>query len=61
MSDEPENFVLVYLRRLDAKMDRLIALARDEPIPPGLQLRVDRIGFDIERIERCLDLREAHP
>jgi hypothetical protein len=29
MSDQPENLTLVYLRRLDAKMDRLIEDAGD--------------------------------
>ena len=29
MSDEPENLVLVYLRRLDAKMDHVIAELQD--------------------------------
>ncbi len=29
MSDEPENLMLVYLRRLDSKMDRLIADNRE--------------------------------
>ena len=29
MSDEPENLVLVYLRRLDGKLDQLIETVRD--------------------------------
>ena len=29
MSDEPENIVLVFLRRLDAKMDRVIDDVQD--------------------------------
>jgi hypothetical protein len=29
MADEPENIVLVYLRRLDSKMDRVLDDLRD--------------------------------
>jgi len=29
MADEPENLVLVYLRRIDAKVDRLVDQVRE--------------------------------
>lgn len=29
MSDQPENLVLVYLRRMDAKLDQMIETQRD--------------------------------
>jgi hypothetical protein len=29
MSDDPENLILVYLRRLDTKLDQVIEMARD--------------------------------
>jgi len=81
MSDEPENIVLVYLRRLDAKVDTVIqkqdeTILRVTRIEAGLarvrqdqgsdaeyvaQLRaeVDRLGKEVDRINRRLDLTEA--
>ena len=45
MANEPDNIVLVYLRRLDEKVDRLMADVSD-------------IKTRLDRIERRLDLVE---
>ena len=49
MADEPDNILLIYMRRLDAKMDRVIEELADVH-------RVDRLEARVERIERRLDL-----
>ena len=67
MSDEPENLTLNYLRRLDAKMDRLIGDVHDvkirltsvEEALVGVNRRIDRVEERIDRIERRLDLADA--
>ncbi|SDE47088.1 hypothetical protein [Rhodospira trueperi] len=46
MSDEPENIVLAYLRRLDAKVDTVIQ-KQDETI-----LRVPRIEAGLARVRQ---------
>lgn len=64
MSDQPADLVLVFLRRLDAKMDRLIDDVHDakvrltgvEEAVAGCNRRLDRLETRIERIERRLDL-----
>jgi archaellum component FlaC len=64
MADEPDNLVLVILRRLDAKMDRVIDDLRDvkvrlTSVKEGLnvvQRRIDRLEDRVEHIERRLDL-----
>ncbi len=83
MSDEPENLVLVYLRRLDAKMERMADdmqdvkqrlsaleigqarirqdLAELYAAYAGVQVRLDHIDSRFDRIERRLDLQDAHP
>ena len=67
MSDQPENLVLVYWRRIDEKLDRVIddlnglkmrTTAAEEAIV-GLNRRLDRIDFRLDRIEKRLDLVEA--
>jgi len=68
MSEEPDNVVLVLLRRLDAKMDRVIDDLHDvkvrlTAVEGGLsvvQRRIDRLEDRVERIERRLDLVDAH-
>ena len=74
MSDAPDNLVLVYLRRLDEKMDRVAEDVRDLKHRvtaverqlgevfvglAALQARMDRIDSRLERIERRLDLVDA--
>ena len=64
MAEEPENVVLILLRRLDEKLDRLADDIRDLKlrmtlVENGLATlngRVDRIEAWLERIERRLDL-----
>ncbi|HEV2604985.1 MAG TPA: hypothetical protein VGU24_15115 [Microvirga sp.] len=65
---EPDNLTLVYLRRLDEKVDRLIAdnhdikarLASIEENLAGVHRRIDRLELRVERIERRLDLADTH-
>ena len=76
MSDAPENLVLVYLRRIDHRLERIEEDVRDlkyrmtlteEGVAKlnasyaGLQQRIDRLDNRLDRIERRLDLQEAHP
>ena len=64
MADEPENLTLVFLRRLDTKMDRLIDDVADlktrmtgvEEAVAGQSRRIDRIEARLDHIERRLDL-----
>jgi predicted nucleic acid-binding Zn-ribbon protein len=65
---EPDNLVLVYLRRLDEKMDRLLDDMRDlkvrvtglEEGMAGVNRRLDRMELRIDRIERRLEIADAH-
>ena len=62
---EPDNVALVYLRRIDEKVDRVIEDVRDikfrvtnlEEGQAGI-LRLDRVDARLDRIERRLDLVE---
>ena len=64
VADEADDLPLIYLRRLDAKMDRIIdGLAdvevRSTNLGEGqavMNRRMDRPEGHVERIERCLDL-----
>jgi hypothetical protein len=67
VADEPDNLILVYLRRLDGKMDRMLddmrdlklrMTAREEAIV-GLNRRMDRVEDRLDRIEKRLDLVES--
>ncbi|HEY8565218.1 MAG TPA: hypothetical protein VIL65_06940 [Beijerinckiaceae bacterium] len=68
MTEQPDNLVLVYLRRLDEKVDRLIDDMHDlkarvtgvEENLAGVHRRLDRLELRIERIEKRLDLADAH-
>lgn len=63
---EPDNVVLVYRRRIDAKVDRVSDDVRDikfrvtnlEEGQAGIQRRLDRVDVRLERSERRLDLVE---
>jgi len=61
---EPDNVVVVYLRRIDEKADRVIDDVRDikfrvtnlDEGQAGIQRRLDRVEVRLDRIERRLDL-----
>ena len=74
MTDEPDNLVLRYLRRIDENVVRVIDDVADlkrrmtslEQVVSllhgdfaGQSLRIDRIETRLERIERRLDLTDA--
>jgi archaellum component FlaC len=67
MTDEPDNIVLVLLRRMDAKLDRIGDDLRDlktrvtgtEEAIAGVNRRLDRLEARVERIEKRLDLVDA--
>jgi hypothetical protein len=64
MVDAPDNVVLQYLRRFDAKLDRVVDEMLDVKVwltaveegLAGVNRRLDRVEIRIERIERRLDL-----
>jgi predicted nucleic acid-binding Zn-ribbon protein len=74
VSDAPDNLILVYLRRLDEKLDRLVDSVADlgrrvTSMETKVALlhgdfaaqseRIDRIEIRLERIERRLDIVHA--
>jgi phage shock protein A len=69
MADQPDNLTLVFLRRIDEKIDRLIDDVRElkgrmaavEENLAGVHRRIDRLELRVDRIERRLDLADAHP
>ncbi len=66
MVDQPDNIVLIYLRRLDEKLDRVVDDVRDLKVRvtgveeglAGINRRLDRVETRLDRIERRLDLVE---
>ena len=64
MSDQPENILLVYLRRIDQKVDHLgqdmievkERLGFLEQQYSSISRRIDRVGGDVEFIKRRPDL-----
>lgn len=71
MADEPDNLVLPLLRRMDAKLDRVIEDVQDLKIRvtsveerlagvelgiAGTHRRLDRLEVRVEHVERQLDL-----
>jgi hypothetical protein len=64
MADDPDNIVLVYLRRFDEKLDRVIDDVRElkgrmtalEEAVVGIQRRMDRLDLRLDRVEKRLDL-----
>ncbi|MEL6059390.1 MULTISPECIES: hypothetical protein [unclassified Methylobacterium] len=67
MTSQPDNLMLVYLRRIDGKVDRLGDDVRElkgrmaavEENSAGVHRRIDRVELRIERIEHSLDLADA--
>ena len=68
MVDEPDNLVLLLLRRLDEKIDRVLDDMRDLKVRvtgleeglAGVNRRLDRMEVRIDRIERRLEIADAH-
>jgi archaellum component FlaC len=67
MTSQPDNLMLVDLRRIDEKVDRPSDDVRElkgrmaavgENLA-GVHRRIDRVELRIERIERRLDLADA--
>ena len=64
MADEPDNLVLVMLRRIDEKVDRMafdiheikVRMTSLEERMSSLDRRMDRLEDRVDRIERRLDL-----
>ena len=62
-----ESIVLVMLRRIDAKIDRMADGVRDLKVRQtatgealaGVNRRLDRLDMRVERIEKRLDLVDA--
>jgi len=69
MSDNPDNLVLRYLRRIDEKLDRLIDEIADLKRRIGVladrmanvERRLDRVDVRLDRIERRFDLIDHVP
>jgi hypothetical protein len=58
--DEPENHTLVYLRRLDSKLDLISDRLRSLEVRLGaLESRFSAVESYLERIERRLGLAET--
>ena len=67
MANEPENVVLVLLRKIDERTDRMASDLQDlktrvtsvEEGLAGVNRRLDRLDSRVERIERRLELSEV--
>ena len=53
MTGEPDNLILVYLRRIDGKVDRLAEDVRE------LKTRITSVEERLDHIERRLDLADS--
>ena len=54
MADELDNLVLQYLRRIDAKIDRL-----GEDTPHVIKVRLTGVDEGLDNVQRWLDWLEA--
>jgi archaellum component FlaC len=67
MAKEPDNVVLVLLRRIDERTERMADDLQDlkvrvtavEESLAGVNRRLDRLDSRVERIERRLELTDA--
>jgi archaellum component FlaC len=67
MSEETDNLVLRYLRRIDDRLERVASDVSDLKVRmtlveeglAGVNRRLDRLEARVERIERRLDLAET--
>jgi hypothetical protein len=65
MAEEPDNLVLHYLRRLDAKVDRMAEDLHDIKVRltthveeglAGINRRLDRLELRVDHIEKRLEI-----
>ena len=67
MADEPDNIVLVILRKIDQRTERMAEDLQDLKVRvtaveeglAGVNRRLDRLDVRVERIERRLELSDA--
>jgi archaellum component FlaC len=67
MADEPDNIVLVMLRKIDQRTERMADDLQDlkmrmtavEEGLAGVNRRLDRLEVRVERIEKRLELSDA--
>jgi phage shock protein A len=67
MADDPDQVVLILLRRIDERTQRMadditdlkVRMTAVEEALAGVNRRIDRLEQRIERIERRLDLADA--
>ncbi|MBA3810515.1 MAG: hypothetical protein H0X27_02505 [Caulobacteraceae bacterium] len=67
MVDEPDNLVLQMLRRMEAKLDRVIEDVQDLKVRmtnvaealAGVNRRLDRLELRRDQVERRLELADA--
>jgi archaellum component FlaC len=67
MADEPENIVLIMLRKIDQRTERMADDLQDlklrmtavEEGLAGVNRRLDRLEVRVERIEKRLELSDA--
>jgi archaellum component FlaC len=68
MAGEPDNLILVLLRKIDERTARITDDLQDLKVRvtaieeglAGIHRRLDRLDTRVERIERRLELTEAH-
>ncbi len=69
MTDGPDNLPLRYLRKIDEKLDLVLAWIKElttrtghlEQMYAGVSTRVDRIDSRTDRIERGWELNDKPP
>ena len=67
MADEPDNIVLVMLRKIDQRTERMADDLQDLKVRvtaveeglAGVNRRLDRLEVRVERIEKRLELTDA--
>ena len=67
MAEKPDNIILVMLRRIDARLERLVDDVQDLKIRmthvveelAGVNRRLDRLEVRVDRIEKRLGLIDA--
>ena len=67
MAEKPDNIILVMLRRIDARLERLVDDVQDLNIRmthvvegwAGVNRRLDRLEVGVDRIEKRLGLIDA--